>query len=117
VIAISDFRVQNRPVIRISQPALRYGCERAHDLFMLNRLRGREEAAESFAAVYRALGIDPSMREQLESALHELVPVRGVPALEATSAVSMLAGVLVGLLIADSALPDEEFDLPVAPTR
>jgi hypothetical protein len=80
---------------------------------MLNRLRGREEAAASFAAVYRALGIDESMREQLESALQDLVPVKGVPALEATSTVSMLAGVMVGLLIADSALPVEELDLPV----
>ncbi len=114
---MSDYRVQSSSVIRISQHALRDGCERAHDLFMLNRLRGRDEAAESFDAVYRALGIDPGMREQLESALRELVPVRGVPALEATSAVSMLAGVLVGLLIADSALPVEELDLPVVRTR
>lgn len=83
---------------------------------MLNRLRGHEEAAASFDAVYRALGIDTSMREQLESALQELVPVKGVPALEAASAVSMLAGVLVGLLIADSALGVEELDLPVVPT-
>jgi hypothetical protein len=102
-------------VIRISQHALRDGCERAQDLFLLNRLRDQEEAAESFEAVYRALGIDPSMRRELESALRELIPVRGVLALEATSAVSMLAGVLVGLLIADSALPVEELDLPVAP--
>jgi hypothetical protein len=28
----------------------------------------------------------------------------------------MAAGVLVGLLIADSALPTEELDLPVAPS-
>ena len=82
---------------------------------MLNRLRGQEEAAAGFDAVYRALGIDEGMREQLESALRELVPLKGVPALEATSAISMLAGVLVGLLIADSALPVEELDLPVVP--
>jgi hypothetical protein len=104
-------------VIRISQHALRDGCERAHDLFMLNRLRGHDEAIESFESVFLALGIDPGMREQLESALHELVPVKGVPALEATSAVSMLAGVLVGLLIADSTLPAEELDLPVVRAR
>jgi hypothetical protein len=89
---------------------------RAHDLFVRGRRRGDEEAAASFGAVYRALGIDGTMREQLESALQELVPVRGVPALEAASAVSMLAGVLVGLLIADSALPVEDLDFPIVPT-
>lgn len=102
-------------MIQISQPALREGCERAHDLFLLNRLRGGKEAAASFDAVYGALGIDASMRLELESALEELVPVKGVPALEAASTVSMLAGVLVGLLIADSALPVEELELPVMP--
>jgi hypothetical protein len=103
------------PVIQIPQRALREGCERAHDLFLLNRLRADEEAAASFDAVYRALGIDASMREELESALEKLVPVKGIPALEAASTVSMLAGVLVGLLIADSALPVEELELPVIP--
>jgi hypothetical protein len=114
---MADYRVHTAEVIRISQHALRDGCERAHDLYMLNRLRGAQEAAECFESVYRALGIDSAMREQLELALRELVPVKGVPALEATSAVSMLAGVLVGLLIADSALPVEELDLPVVRTR
>jgi hypothetical protein len=101
-------------VIQISQDALREGCERAHDLFLLNRLRGQHEAAESFQAVYEALGIDPEMRVRLERALRELVPVKGAPILEAATVVSMLAGVLVGLLIADSAFPAEELDLPVA---
>ena len=41
------------------------------------------------------------------------MPVRGVPIIEATTVVSMLAGVLVGLLIADSALPADKLDLPV----
>jgi hypothetical protein len=113
---MTDSRVQSQSVIRIPQRALLEGCERAHDLFMLNRLRRDEEAVASYDAVYRALGIDEGMREQLESALEQLVPVKGVPALEAASAVSMLAGVLVGLLIADSALPVEELDLPVVPS-
>jgi hypothetical protein len=39
--------------------------------------------------------------------------VNGIPLIEATSAQSMLAGVLVGLLIADSTLPAEELELPV----
>jgi hypothetical protein len=101
-------------VIQISEDALREGCERAQDLFLLNRLRGQHEAAESFDAVYRALGLEPAMREDLERALRNLVPVKGAPILEATTVVSMLAGVLVGLLIADSAFPVEELDLPVA---
>lgn len=100
-------------VIQISEQALREGCERAHDLFKLNRLRGHEEAAASFDAVYRALGIDAQMRERLEDALLELVPLNGIALIEATSAQSLLAGVLVGLMIADSALPAEELDLPV----
>ena len=102
-------------MIQISQDALRDGCERAHDLFLLNRLRGHREAAASFEAVYEALGVDAEMRETLQEALRELVPVKGVPVIEATTLVSMLAGVLVGLLIADSSFPADEFDLPVRP--
>ena len=102
-------------VIKISHAALRDGCERAHDIFMLNRLRPQDEAAAGFDAVYEALGIDGEMRERLQSAVARLVPVEGLPGLEATAVASMLAGVLVGLLIADSALPAEELDLPVAP--
>ena len=101
------------PMIEISQDALREGCERAHDLFLLNRLRPSHEAAAGFDAVYEALGVDLEMRQQLEAALLELIPVKGLPVVEAASASSMLAGVLVGLLIADSTLPAEELDLPV----
>ena len=102
-------------MIQISHDALREGCERAHDLFLLNQLRAADEAAVCFAAVYHALGLDLEMREGLEQALEELVPVKGVPTLEAATVGGMLTGVLVGLLIADSALPTEELDLPVAP--
>ena len=56
------------------------------------------------------------MRERLEQSLAELVPVKGVPALEAATVGGMLTGVLVGLLMADSALPTQELDLPVAPS-
>lgn len=56
------------------------------------------------------------MREGLEQALAEIVPVKGAPVLEATAVTSMLAGVLVGLLIADGEVPVEELDLPVVPT-
>jgi hypothetical protein len=89
---------------------------RAQDLFKLNRLRPHDEAAQGFDAAYRAFGVDESMRGRLESALADLVPVKGLPVIEATSVASMAAGVLVGLLIADSALPTEELDLPVAPS-
>jgi hypothetical protein len=34
--------------------------------------------------------------------------------LEANTTISMAAGVLIGVLIADSALPADELDLPVA---
>ena len=101
-------------MIHISEDALRDGCERAHDLFLLNRLRAHDEAAESFDAVYGAFGLDTDMRDELRSALQELVPVKGAPVVEATATASMLAGVLVGLLIADSSFPAEELDLPVA---
>ena len=103
------------PVIQISEDALRHGCERAQDLFLLNRLRDHDEAAEGFDAVYRALGVDEPMRGRLQETLLDLVPVRGVPVIESTAVTSMLAGVLVGLLIADSSLPGEELDLPVVP--
>ncbi|HUA02647.1 MAG TPA: hypothetical protein VMB27_02015 [Solirubrobacteraceae bacterium] len=101
-------------MIHISEDALRDGCERAHDLFLLNRLRAHDEAAASFDAVYAAFGIDPEMRDELRVALGDLVPVKGEPMIEATAVASMLAGVLVGLLIADSSFPAEELDLPVA---
>ena len=102
-------------MIQISDDALRHGCERAQDMFLLNRLRDEAEATAGFDAVYRALGVDPDMRARLQETLLDLVPVRGVPVIESTAATSMLAGVLVGLLIADSALPGEELDLPVIP--
>lgn len=100
-------------MIQVSSDALRDGCDRAHDLFLLNRLRGHEAAAAGFESVFDALGIDSAMRERLQSALADLVPIKGVPAVEAIAEASMLSGVLVGLLIADSATPATELDLPV----
>ncbi len=101
-------------MIQISEEALSDGCERAHDLFLLNRLRAHHEAAASFDAVYSAFGIDGEMRVELRDALNELLPLKGAPVIEATAVASMLAGVLVGLLIADSSFPAEELDLPIA---
>jgi hypothetical protein len=99
-------------MIKISPDALDEGCERAHDLFLLSRLRACDEAVAGFAAVYQAFGVDSEMRERLDQALAELVPMRGGPILEATTVGGMRMGVLLGLLIADSALPLEELDLP-----
>ena len=99
-------------MLQIPAGALREGCERSHDLFLLNRLRGPEAAAESFDSVFNALGIDPDMRRELHDTLLELVTVKGDPMFEASTALSMMAGVLVGLLIADSATPADELDLP-----
>jgi hypothetical protein len=103
-------------VLRISAEALRHGCERADDLFKLNGLRDQDEAAACFDAVFEALCVDADMRERLQDALLELVPVRGDALAQAALTGSMLAGVLVGLLIADSAIPSDELELPVVPS-
>jgi hypothetical protein len=101
-------------MLSIPHPALREGCDRARDLFLLTRLQGFGAGAETMAAVFHALGVDGDMREELERAVRDLVPVEGAPALEATVAASMMSGVLVGLLIADSALPADGLNLPVS---
>src|SRR3954447_2017352 len=101
-------------MLNISHPALREGCDRARDLFLLTRLQGFGTGAQTMEAVFQALGVDGEMREDLERAVRDLVPVDGVPALEATMAASMMSGVLVGLLIADSALPADGLNLPVS---
>src|SRR3954468_9663517 len=100
-------------MLSISPDTLREGCDRAHDLFTLNSMRRPEEAADSFDAVFEALGFDQGMRARLQDTLAELVPVKGDPMLEANTTMSMAAGVLIGLLIADSALPADELDLPL----
>jgi hypothetical protein len=102
-----------RPMLSISPDTLREGCERAQDLFSLNSRRERAEAADSFDAVFEALGFDYPMRARLQDTLTELVPVKGDAMLEANTTMSMAAGVLIGLLIADSSLPADELDLPV----
>jgi hypothetical protein len=103
-------------MLSISDDALREGCERAQDLFKLGRLQASVDAAATFAAVFAALGVDPGMRAELERAVAAIVPVEGAPLLEAATKASMLSGVLLGLLIADSALPSDELDLPVTRT-
>jgi hypothetical protein len=100
-------------MLEISHEALREGCERARDLFLLNRLQGPVAAARTTDDVFAALGIDAEMREDLANALAGLVPVDGVPALQAAASSAMFAGVLVGLLIADATTPSDELDVPV----
>src|SRR4051794_37764114 len=100
-------------MLSISPDTLREGCDRAHDLFTLNSMRRPEEAADSFDAVFGALGFDHGMRARLQDTLAELVPVKGDPMLEANTTMSMAAGVLSGLLIADSSLPADELALPL----
>jgi hypothetical protein len=53
------------------------------------------------------------MRYELERAVADLIPVTGVPALERAVSSAVLAGILVGLLIADGTTPSDELDLPV----
>ena len=102
-------------MIRISDDALQDGCDRARDLFLLNRLRDPDEALAGFDCVFNALGIDDEMRARLQETLLDLLPMRGIPLMESMAVASLQAGVLVGLLIADSTLPAEEMDLPVCP--
>jgi hypothetical protein len=97
----------------VSPAALRDGCDRATDLFQIVRLDGAGAAAARIDAVFAALGIDEAGRHRLERAMLDLLPVADAPFVEAALASSMLSGVLVGLLIADSALPADELDLPV----
>jgi hypothetical protein len=100
-------------MLNVTDDSLRAGCDRAHDLFTLNRMRGHEAAADSFDAVFEPLGFDYPMRARLQDTLVDLVPVKGDPMLETSTTMSMAAGVLIGLLIADSTLPADELDLPV----
>ena len=100
-------------MLEISYEALREGCDRARDLFLLNRLQGPAAAAQTTDDVFDALGIDAEMREHLTRALADILPVDGMPVLEAAAWPSMLAGVLVGLLIADATTPSGELDLPI----
>ena len=75
-------------MLTVSHSALRQGCERAHDLFHLNRLNGPDAAAQRFDAVFDALGFDVEMRAELERALIGMLPIRGVPIMEASMAMS-----------------------------
>src|SRR3954452_3240326 len=100
-------------MLEISHEALREGCDRARDLFLLNRLQGPAAATQTTEGVFEALGIDAEMREDLGRALAALLPVAGMAGAAAAAASGMLAGVLGGRLIADAATPSDEPDLPI----
>lgn len=100
-------------MLSITDEALRDGCERARDLFLLSRLQGPEAGSLTMSAVFEALGVDEEMRARIERTAADLLPVEGVPALEAVATASVVSGILVGLLIAESAMPHDDLDLPV----
>jgi hypothetical protein len=58
-------------MLSIPAEALRDGCDRARDLFLLTRLQAPGPAAETFTAVFDALGVDTEMRAELERAVDE----------------------------------------------
>ena len=102
-------------MLKISQQEMREGAQRARDLFMLQRLRPTAEAEAGFDALWARFGIAAEERDELIDHLVELLPVSGVPEIEGPATWGLLAGVLVGLLIADSATPIDGFDdLPLA---
>src|SRR3954471_811039 len=113
-------------MLEISHEALREGCDRARDLFLLNRLQGPAAATQTTEGVFEALGLDADMREDLARALADILPVDGMPVLEAAASTGMLAGVLGaaawggvlggvvgGLLTADATTPSDELALPI----
>ncbi len=101
-------------MLKISDEALREGSERARDLFALGRLSSPQDAAEVFQRLWTAFGIGPDKLPELLAELAQIVPISGVPELEAPLSWGLTAGVLVGLLLADSAAPLDEFgDLPL----
>lgn len=97
-------------MLQISDEALRDGVDRARDVMLLNRRRSFGDAHIAFTALWEAFGLTEHQRARLEDQLHEMLPVSGVPEVEIPATVGMTAGVLVGLLIADSASPLDEID-------
>jgi hypothetical protein len=104
-------------MLKISEQALREGAERACDLFRLGRLRAPDGAEDAYQALWRAFGISAEQQQELAAYLADIVPVRGMPDIEVPMTWGLAAGVLVGLLMADSASPlDPLGDVPVLPS-
>jgi len=101
-------------MLNVSEQALREGAERACDLFRLGRLSSHDDAEAVVQRLWRAFGIGREQLQELDAYLSDIVPVAGVPEIEMPMAWGLAAGVLVGLLIADSATPLDAFgDLPI----
>lgn len=102
-------------MLRIDDEALGHGLERATDLFRLHRLSHPAEAEALAAAVFDNFGIDEDARMRLAVGIGRMVPVEGDVVAEVLTTVSLFAGVLVGLLIADAALSEEPGAVPDRP--
>ncbi len=101
-------------MLKISEQALREGAERACDLFRLGRLRTPEGAEDVYQALWQAFGINEDQQQVLAAYLADLVPIQGLPDVEGPMRWGLAAGVLVGLLLADSAAPPDAIgDVPV----
>lgn len=94
---------------------LRIGLERADDLFRLHRMSEFVDSQAIASAVFANFGVDDQKRYQLVEALVEMLPSTGDPLVQGLMASSMCAGVLVGLLIADAAVPAGPDAVPDCP--
>jgi hypothetical protein len=94
---------------------LRLGLDRASDLFRLHRLSGFVDAEALEVAVFDNFGIDEERRGKLVQSLVDMLPVTGDPLAQGLMASSMCAGVLVGLLLAQAALPAAADTVPDCP--
>jgi hypothetical protein len=92
-------------MLRLDEETLRLGLERASDLFRLHRLSGFVAAEALEVAVFENFGVDEERRAKLVAALVEMLPVTGDAFAQGLMASSMCAGVLVGLLLAQAAVP------------
>jgi hypothetical protein len=97
-------------MLQISDEALQQGMDRARDIIVLNRLRGHDDGQAAFTALWKAFGLGDEQRAEMEERLRDMLPVSGIPGVEIPATIGMVAGVLVGLLIADSASPLDELD-------
>ena len=99
-------------MLKITPEALEEGVQRATDIFYLQGLRSRKDAAEEIENIWAAFGVNPEQRERLLLSALAIVPIEGDTEVEAHMLWGVLAGVLIGLIIADSATPLEELDIP-----
>lgn len=102
-------------MLAIDDETLRVGLGRADDLFRLYRLSGNRDAEELLVAVLENFGFDEARRRRLVTALAAMLRVEGDPMIMAVTTSSLLAGVLVGLLIADAALGPDVGTVPDCP--